>query len=262
MSNESLSFKFTRAITSIIFDEIPDIRKYAESFDNLLSEHFITPGLPYAVGENVPLSVPRFNYKSKLGHSSLDISGVSCQMQTYFNNEHSTDFDLIKEYCRTREAMLEEHILSLGVNIRYIGFLITIQSKISVDAKKPTEVISDNFLNPKALLGVKGGGYDSSFKVTFLEDNRYFVNFHGSNYRGYVYEVPMSKDSNEIRIVVPSFKEMKEADTGIEFTFDCNNRYLFDFISNESHNQTDFKNTLNLADKYIAKLSKGGLINV
>lgn len=262
MSKPQLNFKFIRSITSIIFDEIADIRSYGDSFDSLLNEHFQTPGLPYAVGPNVPPAVPRFNYKSKLGHSSLDISGISCQMQTHFDGEYSSNFELLKEYCSARQSILEKHIKGLGVNIRYIGFQITIQAEIKQDVKKPADLITENFFNQKVLLGTKNKSYDSSFKVTFLEDDRYFVNFHGSNYRGYTFQVPVEPGVNQVRIVAPSFKEMTESDSGIEFTFDCNNRYLFDFVANGEHKDTDFKNTLKLADKYIAKLSKEGLIDV
>ena len=63
-------------------------------------------------------------------------------------------------------------------------------------------------------------------------------------------------------MINPSLKDFAESETGIEITFDCNNKYAYDFIDKASHRTDDFKNILELADIYQSNLIKSGVLDV
>ena len=251
--------KFIRATTTLIFDEVSEIRSRISEFDKLLENHFNTPGISYAVGDNVPPSVPRLNYRSKASHTSLDISSVSAQMLTHFDGDFSKDIKAIKNYCLEREQLLESDIARLGAKIRYVGFSLIAQISIA-DKSTPVKALTSSFFNKNILMG-KSNPHEIAFKVTFIEKDRYFINFHSNNYKSYT----LLLDPNHlgpIRIVNPSMKDFTEADSGIEIMFDCNNKYVFDYSNKDGHLLGDFKNILDLAEEYYSTLISGGYLNV
>lgn len=260
MASQNSSPKYIRAISTVIFDEIPKIRSLSGDFDKLLAGLFITPGTAYAVGDAAPPSVPRLNFKSKFGHSSLDMSSVSAQMTTHFDGEFSDSIEKVKSYCLERQNLIEADLVRIGSKIRYVGFTLTSQVKFS-DSKTSVGKILDRFFQKSVLLNSKNQPHEAAFKMSFTESDRYFVNFHISNYRAYTLQLPKDQ-KGPIRIVNPSLKDFVEADSGLEITFDCNNKYAFDFVDKDSHKTEDFKKIIDLADTYQANLIKGGLLNV
>lgn len=252
--------KFIRAISTIIFDEVPKLRSMSSDFDTLLSDLFTTPGMPYAVGDAAPPSVPRLNYKSKFGHSSLDISGVSAQMTTHFDGDFAENIDKVKSYCLERQNLIESDILRIGSKVRFVGFTLTTQVQFSNSQESVSKLI-DRFFKKSVLLNSKSQPHEAAFKMTFTEADRFFVNFHVSNYRAYTMQIPKDQ-KGPLRIVNPSLKDFVEADSGVEVTFDCNNKYAYDFIDKDSHKNDDFKKILDLTDTYHANLIKSGVLNV
>jgi hypothetical protein len=270
MSSELSGFKFIEARTSIIFEEVTAFEKLQEELNKNLADIFVTPGefFNFKVVPN-PL-VPRLRYFSKNGHSSLELSSVSAQVMTKIDNVYEHDYGKISEYCGTRQTILETAIGKFSKKIKYVGFSVKLHKsfKVTEHGKTSESVgkIINTFYNSRALMGKSEPIEETSFKVAFIENQRYFMNFQASNYRTYtmVFEgFELGKPPvNPIMFANPSLKDWKVDDEGIEIFLDANNKFMYERVDPSGHRENDFGELLKLVHGFIDKNIAGDTFGV
>ncbi len=246
-------FKVVNLSITVLFEPVADIRTLFPTLDKELSGDFKTPGLVFPVGESVDPNIPRLKYDSTHGHSTLHISNVSANLITRIDGEYMTDFSKIQLYCQKRESVLEKVLSKNAINIKWIGFQLKMQKTLGTpksDDHTPVNSIKEKFLKSEALTGKSTPIQEASYKIAFIEKDKYFLNLHLSNYRGYS-KVFKAEKGQVITFINPSLREFDFVEQGIDLTLDINSKYAFDTIKDYAHAGGNFDEVLSLAKDYM-----------
>lgn len=246
-------FRFVQALTTVLFDEVENIRNSSDQLDKAVAEYFQTPGLVAAIGAGVDPNIPRLQYPSKFGHSLLNISNVAAQLVTNIDQAWEKDFDKIAGYCVERESSLEKVLSTINAKVKWVGWSIKVQKSVGKPAhsdNSAAQLIKKHFFKDDATVGQASEPYEISHKFAFVEGARFFVNFHCSNYKVYSHQVQV-KPNEKIRIVNPSLRDLKFEDQGIEFFLDINSKYSFDLGASPQHKADDFTKIVQTAKTFL-----------
>lgn len=208
----------TESVLSFSFPEKKKIRQKALELEKHLEDFITLPLNIFSVPEDAPAEIPRASGNSTGGHSALTITQVAANFHTRYDNGFPEDWKLCLEYLKKKLVLLfpfisqigESEILSFGIVIKVI-FPLTEE----VAADRICELILKSEALPKKLDEI-------SFKVTFLNMEKYYVNYLIEPLRSFRM-IPVSGKSNL------NYLDKKPVSEAIQFTVDINDRLIANF---------------------------------
>lgn len=225
MKIESMGF-------NLYVPKITSIMQVAAEIERELGDCFLTPFTTVSIPSDAPEEIPRMIARSHNGHSELTVSLINVSLNVNFDDIFNKDIEKCFEYMNNRIDKLVE-IFSKYSEGKFIFSGIT--SRIILDKiNTPMEFLSKNFVNVKSIIKP----YNMSEKITYLIEDKYFLNFNVYNLR--TFEGLMHENS-----VKP---EVKEVSHYIAIDIDINDKYGYNH--NDEHIST--KETI----KYIIEKMK------
>lgn len=191
-----ISIKYVGLQYTMFFEPINDIREHSSIFEKKLKEHFSSGFNILPNVENVPLEIPRMIGSNNEQKLVLSISSNSAIVQ---KRAEIDDIDGEINKVRNIIEILDGVIKSIGGKHLFSGLVIQGNLIIEQDA---VEYLKEKFLN----IETNDKLFDLLAKITFVEDEKYYVNISLNNIRNI---------------------ELTENKLGIEL--DINDRYRYNF---------------------------------
>lgn len=144
-----------------------------------------------------PLEIPRLICFSKNGHSQVLVAGNCTQLAVGFDAAYQGDADKCYGYLMERADVIRTCLRDMEIAVSFVG----VTAQVKKEAVAPEQELMDKFFHFKTSKPV----FDVLGKVTFVEDEAYYVNITLHNVR----EKMISED--------------------IALTLDINDRYRLNF---------------------------------
>lgn len=228
------SMKITSATYSIICPQNKNIRRDIFNLEGKLEQLFATPFSLIPIPDDAPPEIPRIHASSKGGHSTLDISFNTIQITVNFDEAYWGDS--IKCLC-----YLNDRVKQVAEAIGTTKFLFSgLSLNIELDEIKedPVKMLSSNFCNVHTNIQP----YDVNTKITYVIDEKYYINIQTSNLRKYV-----GVASQE----VVSLSQMSQSEHIINVLLDINDRFAFNYTQGYTSGIEEMDNILALGNKFL-----------
>lgn len=235
---------------SIAFPRQPDIRRKANSFEDLLNaklpDHYSQPQV-IPVPDDLDPEFPRMIFGSKHGFSQIVISQTNLAFGVQYSPSWQTDAENRRKYLDVRIPVLFDLLAVLGVTHPYFCGLNT---KVHMASKATDHELvrhlSRVFLREDAADNI----YDLQVKNTSVIGERYFSNTVLQNYRIWSMD---NKPSG-----LPRLPNEEAIERGIQIDGDFNDRYAFnesdDYFSIPETASDILSNGLNEVEAWIRRL--------
>lgn len=222
------------ATYNIIYPQSKNIRKDIFSLEENLKGLFLEPFSLIPVPEDAPPEIPRIQATSESGHSTLNISGNSAQISANYDSNYNKNIDLCLGYLSKRALKTFEGIKG-STNNEYLFSGLTVNIIFDeLNDKDPINLIKSNFFNIKSEIKP----FDINNKVTYILDDKYYLNITCSNIRSY--EGLMLSELNTLA-------NAKEVGHFIGVTLDINDRYAFNYKNGYRSNINELEKIINIA---------------
>lgn len=191
-----LNMQYVSAQMNIIYDPVENVRQYSEMIANKLKPYFSSGMQNLPVQEFVPVDVPVVMGVNQEENSIIDISATRIHIVRNARQECAIDVESFVDFCYDVYSITD--IVDRKNQILYCG--ITLLGVI------PYENANTYLANKFQKIRSEKKLYDIYTKLTFVEEDRYYVNITLSNIR-----------------------EGKDKSNGIRVEIDINDRYRFNF---------------------------------
>lgn len=201
--------KICQTSLNIVFPPIKNFRKnYINSEEKLIGP-FLQPTL-LPVPDNADHDIPRVVATTRGGHSTLNMGLSVASFVTTYDNEYTDDWSKCQEYIENHTAGIDEFLCELTDRRTFVGLITNLELDGNNEGtQRLKQILFDNNKFTDA--------YDISCKLTYLIENRYFVNATISNLRRYSGKMTPQAD----RIVITD-----DAGNDISVMLDINDRYI------------------------------------
>ena len=224
---------------NIVYPKINDYRKKFVLGEEILKDYFLEATI-LPVPEQVQEDVPRIMVQSQNGHSVLSIALNVTSFGTNYDEEYSLDWKQCSKYLKERSYSVYGivDILTNNNNI-FVGLIANVE--IDDFAEDGIDVIKKSLL----VSGDEKFGeiYDLGMKLTYVYEERYYVNITIENIREFDIEQSDAGKSY--------FGEEKRHSIGV--TIDINDRYAANHNATYVSGRDAFNDILNVADKIIGE---------
>lgn len=208
---EGRSFHILSNNFVIHFNRVADMRTRMFELEKTLSAGYAKPFQLNSVDDNAPPEIPRIAAQSPDRLNHLQVSQVNLGM---LFNHPQPDLDWNKAYTQLTEYAKGAFTALNGIGID--SFLYSgLTTQVMFAMPGSAEVIEQIRSN---LLKVEGDIFDVGLKLTLVEDNKFFINYHFANKTDY-------EPGTHVPRMIPAY--LKAVRHGLLFTLDVNDRYGF-----------------------------------
>jgi len=196
--------------TVFCFDRNIQMRKKVFEYESALEKYFNIPFQIINVPDEELPDIPRFESRSKKGHSKIQVSQSRIALTTQYSNHFKDDPLEIKKYQMDRIGALKPLIES--EKTQFSGFVL------SVDFPMENGLINGYFKEHAGIAAINDGTIDCSFNYSHSFQDKFFTNVRCTKY-----------SRKEIKID-PKQNEVTTVDTqefGIKVIIDINSRLSF-----------------------------------
>jgi hypothetical protein len=219
---------------SIFYPPINNIREQIFKLETELSEYFVKPFNLIPIPNEAPPEFPRMTATSNHGYTNLNISINSTQIITNYDSNFSNDWAKCESYILDRANRIYDLLSPFFANrILFCG--LTTDLLIEVSNKNAVDKIKGSLFRLES-----DKPYDLLGKVTFVKDEKYYLNYLIQNQRF----------PNPIGIVGIPLK-MLETDNFIELNIDVNDRYAFNYGNNYASSKEVFGEIIGITRKIV-----------
>jgi len=220
--------KYISNSVSINFERVPEIRRKANSFENLLSDRYSIPQV-LPIPDYFEPNAPRLIFESTHGFSQIVISQLNITLNVTYSQDWQINTDLRLNYLHDRSESLFNLLAELGIKATYCGLLTSCVLPSTYDDAQILSKLADSceYKLPDGEIN------EVIIKNTSIVDHRYFSHIELSNYRKW----PL-----EAGVIPPQrFVSAKAIERGLSLSGDFNDRFAFNeqngyFTSLESIN--------------------------
>lgn len=214
------------------FELVPRIEKYMYELEQRLKKQFpdeiVDTKVPY---DFVP-QAPRFLLRNTRKRRFLEVSLVNAKLKLQIEDDYSRDIQKGIEFFKSQvETVFDSIQAVISPSFEIMGGSFRIEySTLRIPGINPERFFSDKFLKDNV-----ENPYIFTPKLTYIVEDRYFVNYLLDNFKKIEGQVdlkgvPLGKQIY-IKINPHKSKEFVEVDRGIAITLDINNRYVVDGLS-------------------------------
>ena len=160
-----------------MFYNMLDVKANEEAIRHAFSRHY-GDGIITSLGVplTAPLEIPRMICSSKNGHSQVLVSGNCMQMAVGFDEKYWDDADKCFAYLEERVDIIRKCLKRLDVAVTLVGVVTQVKSEANLP---PEQELMRKYFRLKTDKPV----FDVLGKVTFVEDDKYYVNIALNNMR-------------------------------------------------------------------------------
>lgn len=229
---------------SINFERVLNIRRSANSFEDLLSDRYSHPNV-LPVPDDFEPNAPRIIFESTHGYSQIVISQLNITLNVSYSLEWQENSKQRLDYLHNRSQSLLEILPELKILPTYCGLLTNCVLPTSLDDNQ----ILNHIKNTTGYTTNEKNLSEISIRNTSVIDNLYFSHIEVSNYRKW----------NPTKLVNSPQRFISEnvTERGIIFFGDFNDRYSFNENENYSTSQDAVNSIIDLGsntlEKYINK---------
>lgn len=201
---------------NMVYPKISNLRRKAFDIEEQLKDYFHQITL-IPIPDDAPEEIPRISTTSHHGHSQLNISLSNAQLATNYDEAYESDWSECLSYLRDRTnkvyATLENYI-----DHGYLFSGLTTEIIFNNESQgDPIELIKDKFLKLQSNLSP----HDIEHKITFVIEERYYVNITFKNLRIY-----------QGMTIPTSGIQKQQKDHHLLCILDVNDRYGFNYKEN------------------------------
>lgn len=243
------------ATYSIIYPKANNIRREIFSLEDNLGDLFAKPFALTPIPDEAPEEIPRISATSHHGHSTLNISLNTTQLIVNYDENYWTDREKCLSYIKKNVGQVYKAISKSNIaksGFLFSGLLLNILFD-DLDRKDPIDIIMKNFCKFKSTIKP----YDISNKLTFVDNDKYYINIACSNVRTY---------EGITNSGIGSMANMKQVSHVIGVNLDINDRYAFNYnsgyMSNENQIDEIFKLANSMLNDKIVKFVKEGVLEL
>ncbi len=206
---------FVHSKVVILYERADHVKKSVFSLEEKFSGQFLNPEL-FPVPDEAPVEIPRIIFRSKHGHSSININPIKTELNTQYDNNYNADFDKCFNYIEEKTAFLKIFSDETKVNIVGVGCVVNLRWP-SLDE---TEEVLAEKLEKRLISDVlyDGNAYDLRVNIAKVIDGRFFINTNYSNYRNFFSKTPITTP-------YPRLGELDLQEFGLEVVIDVNDKY-------------------------------------
>lgn len=230
---------------NLVYPRIEEYRKKFVNSEELLNEYFMPPTI-LPIPQEVQDEVPRIIVPTKNGHSMMNISLSVASFTTNYDGEFPNRWESCKDYLEKRVSCVYKLISDMtGDNSIFVGLITNVEIDDIDD--NGLEILKKSLFKDKA--NKMGDLYDLSCKLTYVYQDRYFINIilenlrefsaeHGTGGRPYItgekkHTIAVSIDVNDRYAAnyQQDYKSQKEAfDEILSITSNIINSKLEDLV--------------------------------
>ncbi len=233
------------------FPKVNNLRKRAFDIEERLQDYYNQISLN-SIPDEAPDLIPRIQTNSKNGHSSIEISLTNAQVAVNYDEQFQNNSVNCLNYLQERSALLKT---AINPHIE-VG---TLFSGVSVEAMiedvPALDIIKNRFMNYKS----KADPYDLECKITYILEQRYYLNLVFKNIR--FYEGVIQEGTQFV-----NFAELNERANVLGISVDINDRYAFNhdnsYRSTEDSENDMFKLAQDLFTNKLEKMIEEGVIDL
>lgn len=231
--------KFETCGFNVVFPEIKNIREKFFELESTLTD-FAKPFNLISLPDEAPKEMPRILANTLHGHSSLSISCLSAQIMTKFDGDYTNNFELCSSYIFERANKLLE-VIGRYTSNKYYFFGISTQ--INLEKANPVQLMCSQYV--KANTFGDSQPYDAALKMTFVEEEIYYINMEIGNERRYN---GIAANNNV------SLYGLNEVGNELILTLDINNRYALNNRAEYFAEPEIIKKIIALTEKWAARV--------
>lgn len=222
---------------NLVFPKVDHLRRKAFEIEERLA-HYFSPITLVPIPDEAPEEIPRISTSSHNGHSNLNISLNNAQLFTSYDEKYQDNWkeclDYLVERVNEVSGVIDSYVEG---NFLFSGLTTEIVINVGED---PINLIKSQFLNLKSNVEP----HDINYKITFVIEEKYYVNITINNlrvYEGLVGDGPIQLSS------------LKEKEHTLGLTIDINDRYAHNFNPKHTSSIHEIKKIFDLTDKVISQ---------
>lgn len=226
----------------LLHEKLERIRKIAIELEDGITPSFLAPEI-FPIPDEAPVEIPRAVFKSKHGHTALQIAPIKTELTTHYDENFNDNFETCFDYIKKRSAVLTTFSKQTNLTASGLGLVMMFRWP-SLDE---TESVLAEKLEKKLLPSVfdVDNIYDIRLHLAKVVEDKYFLNTQYNNYRAY-------SSSSPINSPHPRLKDLRLDQFGLEVTIDINDRYGYN-TGSDSRGAEEI-------DLYISKIKEELLI--
>lgn len=203
------------------FPKVNNIRKRAFDIEERLQDYYNQISLN-SIPDEAPDLIPRIQAQSKNGHSSIEISLTNAQVMVNYDEQFQRNSTKCLNYLQDRSTLLKTAINPhIEVGTLFSGVYV----EARIEEVPALEIIKNRFMNYKS----NSDPYDLECKITYILENRYYLNLVFKNIRFYEGLIPEGTQ-------FLNFAELNERANVLGISVDINDRH--EFNHNNSYRST------------------------
>lgn len=235
--------KINNIIITFWFNKIIDIKNKSTLFEAELKDFF--NGInSIGVPADINPEYPRLTAISDGGHTNLNISMINVQLNTKFDNNYCSNYQMCFEYIKQRSEKIFE-ILSnkLNANIVYSAIMAICE----IDDENPINVIKSHLLSEK----LNEDYCETGVKIAQIIDKKYYENITINSAQQITITQKMESGQNEIIMPLISLANSKIEKRSLIINYEINDKYSFDKNSEYHLEKDNFMDMLSIAENNI-----------
>jgi hypothetical protein len=230
-----MTLKILSTAFNTFFPVIPDMRHKLFSFEEKLGEFFMTPFTTIPIPDDAPAEIPRIQARSHHGHSELNVSLDRISFLSRFDEQFNNNWNRCETYLNQRAIPITSMVQELvDDKFLYSGLTTEVAFEGGLD---PIQHFKNKFFKTNS----KSDPYDMSFKLTYVVDEKFYINISLQNQRIYT--------GQNSEVVLPAYLE--QIGTGIVVLIDVNDRHGFNFIKEYHSKAEDAKKIIEISSDFI-----------
>ena len=243
--------KIKNATYNVIYPKVNNIRKEIFKLEEKLNGLFVQPFSLISIPDDAPAEIPRISANSRFGHSSLNISLNTAQYTVNYDENYNRDIDKCFEYMKKHVKEVFKSIAS-ATSEDYLFTGLTLEILLDdINKEDPVDIITKRFYSIES----PNKPFDISNRVTYVLEDKYYINISVSNIRSYKGMSP-----NSINQLIG----LQQISNDICINLDINDRYAFNYKKYYKSSEKELDKILKLAysilsDKICDYIEKGVL---
>ncbi len=241
--------KYTQGGFSIIFPRKPDIRRLANTLEDVLKGQYHQPTI-LGVPDDLEPEIPRLIFGSTHGYSQLAISQVALALNVNFSPDYQLSSEQRQEYLESKVPLLFQLLKACNIdNPSFVGLNWRVRIEgVNISDEKILSELSNSMLNNDET----GLLFDIEIKRTEVVDKKHYFNVVIANYRDWPDD---SQQSGVMRR-----PHSTAIGKGIQVLIDYNDRYSFneysDYYTTQDKAIEIISRAYEMADSTLKKLIK------
>lgn len=157
---------------NLFYQPVPTIRRSVFEIEDRFVG-YVKPFQVYSIPDDAPFELARISATSEHGHSNLNISAQSAQVQSGFDDLYSSDANKCLDYSRRKAHELRDALSSIeNIEVQFAGLAVQLLLSSDELGLAPVDFITKNYSKVSSGLPIA----DASAKFVYNIDDGLYLN--------------------------------------------------------------------------------------